>query len=467
MDKKERFLVSITQRRTQSLLENYEAYTRENLISRLETSTGKEQLTYTDPGLFVCDQSFSVITGIPARYALAVSDYTSQTLVSKSDAPNSPSVLRPINSPEINCSRSYQSEDLSCSVELARLASCKRLTTLLDMNFATDKASLEHRIELLSRWLQEENLSEVTRYIDAEFLSGFSITVILIQPSRVISTCSALSDVGDDLEEDEEHLEALKGQYAKLAGELAYLDTLEIKQAQMDVKRTRQKQYIDRLQKILDAVAFENAWLRLITDLVQLEADSCQKLSVKLKATQNITESLLSDFEKLLVLFSSFSRSTSQVERDSLARLTASQHFENAVREILRNCSSPQLLQRLNDSTNSEELLVLLDELKSELAQDEASCHSSSNLMLSHSQRLIEQFMSLTEALSLPSTLEPDFGRSQPHSERVSGDRLRETFTGLCASDVVDFFTAACSHLDQLANELNSLREQANLAFSL
>ncbi|TGZ66909.1 hypothetical protein CRM22_005076 [Opisthorchis felineus] len=446
MDKKERFLLSITQRRTQSLLENYEAYTRElnylcqNLISRLETSTGKERLTYTDPGLFVCDQSFAVITGIPARYALAVSDYTSQTLVSRSNAPNSPSILRPINSSELNRSRSCQSEDLSCSVELARLASCKRLTTLLDMNFATNEAALEHQIDLLSRWLQEEDLSEVT---------------------------SALADVGDDLEKDEKRLQALKDQYAKLAGELAYLDTLEIKQAQMDVKRTRQKQYIDRLQKILDAVAFENAWLRLITDLVQLEADSCQKLSVKLKATQKITESLLSDFEKLLVLFSSFSRSTSQVERDSLARLTASQHFENAVREILHSCSSPQLLQQLNDFTNSEELLLLLDELKSKLTQDEASCHSSSNLMLSHSQRLIEQFMSLTEALSLPSTSESDFGRSQSHSERVSGDRLRETFTGLCASDVVDFFTAACSHLDQLANELNSLREQTNLVFSL
>ncbi|KAF8571366.1 hypothetical protein P879_05575 [Paragonimus westermani] len=269
-------------------------------------------------------------------------------------------------------------------------------------------------------------------------------------------------------ENDAKRLRALEVRLSQLARELATLDGLDVRQSRLDSKKAREQKLLDRLNKILDTASCENACIRILTDLVHLESESCQKIIEHLKAIVGCVQPYLDRGQQLLSSLSTMQPSRSDSSPDEFCHLVATTHFEHVARKLLssQNAHIPEEFAHLLKSEDPNSIPSLLDALQHKLEVDRQSADTLMQTISQFAAQLLNQLDSLRTCF-LTSCSQIAYDQSKPHGDRASADRLLASSAGLCDRQLAESLAAPCAALDRLAEQLSSLRQQSDLVFSI
>ncbi|KAF6767774.1 hypothetical protein AHF37_09247 [Paragonimus kellicotti] len=241
-----------------------------------------------------------------------------------------------------------------------------------------------------------------------------------------------------------------------------------MRQSRLDSKKAREQKLLDRLNKILDTASCENACIRILTDLVHLESESCQKIIEHLKAIAGCVQPYLDRGQKLLSSLSALYPPRSNSSPNKFCHLVATTHFEHVARKLLssQNVHIPEEFAHLLHSQDPNSIPSLLDALQHKLDLDRQSADTLMQTISQFSIQLINQLDSLRTCFLTPHSPIP-YDQSKPHGDRASADRLLASSAGLCDRQLAESLAAPCATLDRLAEQLSALRQQSDLVFSI
>ncbi|KAF7259212.1 hypothetical protein EG68_03691 [Paragonimus skrjabini miyazakii] len=417
MEKKHNYLMKLLPRKIDSLLAEYFVWITEEIADNL--------------------------VNVQSKFTLALSDYTHLVLAS----PFASEVSK-LGDVTPGCPASEHSRDLSAStpppsIEFERLSNCNRLSTLLDVKLSIEEASLKCQLKYLTRLFEQDDPG--TEILNSQTHSEESLS-----------------------EDGEKRLKALEVRYSQLARELASFDGLDMRQSRLDSKKAREQKLLDRLNKILDTASYENACIRILTDLVHLESDSCRKIIENSKSIAACVEPYLDRGQKLLSSLSAMYQPRSDSSPDKFCHLVATTHFEHVARKLLssQNARIPEEFAHLLHSEDPNSIPSLLEALQHKLDRDRQSAETLMQTISQFSIQLINQLDSLRTCF-LTSCSPIPYDQSKPHGDRASADRLLASSAGLCDRQLAESLAAPCAILNRLAQQLNALRQQSDLVFSI
>ncbi|CAL8070416.1 unnamed protein product [Calicophoron daubneyi] len=339
---------------------------------------------------FICDESVDRLCGFESRYAMAVSKYANELMSKFTPSPISFLTDRSLTdrSPD-SLGNDSALFDCTESCELARLSDCKRLSILMETKLGADEAVCNSQLNYLKR-----------------------------RVGRVIKE-SSLERTTVDTAEGAKLLKELEQQCDELAAQLAFYDGMDVREARVSSILASQRDYLERLDKLLDDVSVAFA-------------------------------------------------PKSEQEMDDFARDIAVEQFERTLARVLEKAPLPSDIKKLigPDPVREQTVLHVLDRLKSRKERDELAIQNDSRKILSYVKRCQEYLKSLKEDFTIPQS-DISHPSVPEHSDKVNPDRIRMTFAGLCAPDITERFAAAATELEQLAEEIQKLHREADIAFSL
>ncbi|CAI2725516.1 unnamed protein product [Schistosoma spindalis] len=309
-----------------------------------------------------------------------------------------------------------------------------------------------------------EHLCSCTRLLYMlETSFGLQEAGLLSQISYLKGICTTTGETSSDI--TEEHLRELEVECTKLASELATLNQLEVIQVQSRnklVEKQNQLKHMDDVERILRQ---ENSWLRFLTNIVDLEYDSCKQA---LKELISISQSLLTlkDYSvQLLEKSASLYQSDDLIECDESVRNDVSKHFEDAVVHLLLTSPLPsELTEKLKTTENRSEIILdILRSLKSKLVSSQDSIKIESEQLKNCLQQVRKQLLGLKETFDLPDSLVSCDTPS--HIEQLNPDRIRFAWRGLCSTELTDLFVDTCKDINGLGEQLDRLELEADITF--
>ncbi|CAH8465433.1 unnamed protein product [Schistosoma turkestanicum] len=263
----------------------------------------------------------------------------------------------------------------------------------------------------------------------------------------------------------EEYSRELEIESNKLASELATLNQLETIQIQSRnklIEKQNQLKHMDDVERIL---LQENSWLKLLTNIIDLEYNSCKQAS---EGLISISQSLynLKDYSiQLLKSLSSINQSNDFTEYDESIKNKVSKYFEDAVIHLLLTSPLPsELSDKLKTNENrSEMILDVLHSLQSKLKSSEDSLKIESEQLDICIQQIRKQLLDVKQTFDLPDSLISCDAPS--HCEQLNPERIRFTWRGLCSTELIDLFANTCKDINDLVEQLNRLELEADITF--
>ncbi|CAL8070414.1 unnamed protein product [Calicophoron daubneyi] len=388
---------------------------------------------------FICDESVDRLCGFESRYAMAVSKYANELMSKFTPSPISFLTDRSLTdrSPD-SLGNDSALFDCTESCELARLSDCKRLSILMETKLGADEAVCNSQLNYLKR-----------------------------RVGRVIKE-SSLERTTVDTAEGAKLLKELEQQCDELAAQLAFYDGMDVREARVSSILASQRDYLERLDKVIQCSAEENTWLRFLTDLIRIQSNECADAVSLLQSAESSIRKLQLDNQTLLDDVSVAFAPKSEQEMDDFARDIAVEQFERTLARVLEKAPLPSDIKKLigPDPVREQTVLHVLDRLKSRKERDELAIQNDSRKILSYVKRCQEYLKSLKEDFTIPQS-DISHPSVPEHSDKVNPDRIRMTFAGLCAPDITERFAAAATELEQLAEEIQKLHREADIAFSL
>ncbi|CAH8480399.1 unnamed protein product [Schistosoma mattheei] len=287
-------------------------------------------------------------------------------------------------------------------------------------------------------------------------------TGLISQISYLKGICTTRGEISPDI--TEEYLRELEVECTKLASELATLNQLEVIQVQSRNKLVEKQNQLKHMNDVEGILRQENSWLRFLTNIVDLEHDSCKQA---LKELISISQSLhtLKDYSvQLLEKSASLYQSDDLIECDESVRNDVSKHFEDAVIHLLLTSPLPsELSEKLKTTENrSETILDILRSLKSRLVSSQDSIKIESEQLDKYIQQIRKQLLGLKETFDLPDSL---ISCDTPHLEQLNPDRIRFSWRGLCSTELTDLFVNTCKDINGLVEQLDRLELEADITF--
>ncbi|CAH8488876.1 unnamed protein product [Schistosoma bovis] len=349
------------------------------------------------------------------------------------------------------CTQAQQpidSSDISslCNYDLTKDSVGKCLDQPLD-----EKYSIEH---LYSR-------TRLLYMLETSF--GLQEAGLISQISYLKGICTTRGEISPDI--TEEYLRELEVECTKLASELATLNQLEVIQVQSRNKLVEKQNQLKHMNDVEGILRQENSWLRFLTNIVDLEHDSCKQA---LKELISISQSLhtLKDYSvQLLEKSASLYQSDDLIECDESVRNDVSKHFEDAVIHLLLTSPlPPELSEKLKTTENrSETILDILRSLKARLVSSQDSIKIESEKLDKYIQQIRKQLLGLKETFDLPDSL---ISCDTPsHLEQLNPDRIRFSWRGLCSTELTDLFVNTCKDINGLVEQLDRLELEADITF--
>ncbi|KAK4473553.1 hypothetical protein MN116_002911 [Schistosoma mekongi] len=260
-----------------------------------------------------------------------------------------------------------------------------------------------------------------------------------------------------------ECLKHLEVECTNLASELATLNqskVMQLKSKNELIKKQNQLKHMNDIEKILRQ---ENSWLRFMTNLVDLEHNSCNQASDELIS---ISQSLLTLQDYRVQLLKSSSSLCRSDDCDESIRNKISKYFEDAVIHLLQTSPlPPEHSEKLKTNENrSEVILDILRSLKSKLVLTKDAIKSESDKLNTCIQQTQQHLLDLKQTFDLPNALTLHESPS-PHHEQLNPERIRFAWRGLCSQELTDLFTNVCQDINDLIAQMDSLELEADVTF--
>ncbi|KAH8850223.1 hypothetical protein KSF78_0000446 [Schistosoma japonicum] len=262
---------------------------------------------------------------------------------------------------------------------------------------------------------------------------------------------------------NKECLKQLEVECTKLASELATLNqskVMQLKSRNELIEKQNQLKHMNDIEKILRQ---ENSWLRFLTNLVDLEHNSCKQASEELISISQSLLTLQDYFVQLLKSSSSLCRSD---DCDESVRNKISKYFEDAVIHLLQTSPLPsEHSEKLKTNENrSEVILDVLRSLKSKLESTKDAIKSESEKLNTCIQQTQQQLLDLKQTFDLQNALVSRESPS-PHHDQLNPERIRFAWRGLCSQELTELFTNACQNINDLIAQMDLLELEADVTF--